>query len=312
MHASITGLLCLMVFALSQAVRDAVFAGIFQSVSFLFVAVLAFGSAAAVFAGWAWLRRPADMQTLLSNRRSLAALNLTTAGAWLAYFFALSHLEPAIVNMLFVGVGRLAVVALSVRGHSDAGPVETGVVEGAAYAGILGSLLAIVVVALLGRSGVEGVGLATRVLALTSVLIGGVVITVSHMIARRFSDDGVGSDAILGMRFLLTVAVALVGEAMFGQPSMRPEPQAVPWLAAAAFALIVMPNYFLQLGVARASPLAVNVIRALGPVFVFAAQQIDDRVHFSGPTLACVIAFALFACVASMMRGWAEVRRHRP
>ena len=57
------------------------------------------------------------------------------------------------------------------------------------------------------------------------------------------------------------------------------------------------------------SPLAVNIIRSLGPVFVFAAQQVDGRVRFSGATLACIIAFVCFATLSSGLRAWAEVWR---
>ncbi len=46
-------------------------------------------------------------------------------------------------------------------------------------------------------------------------------------------------------------------------------------LLLAAFALIAFPSFSLQLGLARASPLAVNNMRALGPVFVFGVQQFD-------------------------------------
>jgi hypothetical protein len=70
-----------------------------------------------------------------------------------------------------------------------------------------------------------------------------------------------------------------------------------------------MPSFMLQLGIARASPLAVNVMRSLGPVFVFALQQFDGRLRFSGATLACVASFCLFAGGASILRGWREVTR---
>jgi hypothetical protein len=74
-----------------------------------------------------------------------------------------------------------------------------------------------------------------------------------------------------------------------------------------AFALIAIPSFMLQLGIARASPLAVNVMRSLGPVFVFAVQQLDGRLRFSGATLICVASFCLFATAASVLRGWSEV-----
>ena len=88
---------------------------------------------------------------------------------------------------------------------------------------------------------------------------------------------------------------------------MRPDVGALPLLAIAAFGLIVIPSYSLQLGVARTSPLAVNVMRSLGPIFVFAAQQFDGRLRFSGATLSCILVF--FATLTSTLRGWAEARR---
>ena len=55
MQRNLNAVLFLTVFALSQAVRDTFFTDIFQSVSFLFVAALAFGMSILLFGGWAIL-----------------------------------------------------------------------------------------------------------------------------------------------------------------------------------------------------------------------------------------------------------------
>ena len=144
---------------------------------------------------------------------------------------------------------------------------------------------------------------------MTVAVIGGVIIAISHMIARRLGDLGIGSAALMGLRYPLTFAIAVVAELALGQAGTRPEMEALPLLALAAFGLIVIPSFFLQLGIARTSPLTVNVMRALGPIFVFAAQQFDGRLRFSGATLACIIAFAFFAVLTSSLRGWAEARQ---
>ena len=134
------------------------------------------------------------------------------------------------------------------------------------------------------------------------------MITMSHVFARRFNDKGVGSDAVFGTRFLLTLTAAALLEVMIGSPSTRPSIATVPYLTVMAFALVVIPGFMLQLGIARASPLSVNVFRALGPVFVFAVQQLDGRLRFSGATLGCVIAFCICAVTASFL-GWSEAKR---
>ena len=308
MSSTLFGLACLLFFAVSQAVRDAFFGNVFQSVSFLIVAILAFGGSTLIFGGWAWRRQPQEVRALVGRTKLFLALNVTTAAAWMGYFFALKHIEPAIVNTLYTGVGPIAVLALSALGVSMAKETATGWLERLSYVGVLLSLIAIAGVVLLGQSGLDGQPMSIRIAAVLAATTGGVIIAISHMIARRFGDLGIGSNALAGLRFLLALGVAMVAEVVLGQPHMRPDPGALPVLAIAAFGLIVIPSYFLQLGIARTSPLAVNVIRSLGPIFVFAVQQFDGRLRFSGATLSCILAFVFFATLSSTLRGWAEAR----
>ena len=309
MSSTLFGLACLLFFAIAQAVRDAYFGNVFQSVSFLVVAILAFGSATAVFGTWAWQRGPEEVRALIGNTKLFLALNATTAAAWMGYFFALKHIEPAIVNTLYTGVGQIAVLALSALGVSMAKGTATGWLERVGYVGVLASLIAIAAVVLLGQSGLGGEPMSIRIAAVLAATMGGVIIAISHMIARRLGDLGIGSNALMGLRFSLTLGIAVVAELVLGQPQMRPDFDALPLLAIAAFGLIVVPSYFLQLGVARTSPLAVNVMRSLGPIFVFAAQQFDGRLRFSGATLFCILVFVSFATLTSTLRGWTEARR---
>lgn len=300
--STFAGLAFLLVFAVSQAVRDAFFASTFQSVSFFFVAILAFGMSTVAFGGWAWRTRPDEIRILARNIVPFLLLNATTAAAWLLFFFALKNLEPAIVNTLYTGVGPIAVLALSALGVSMAKSGTTGTAERLSYAGVLASLIAVAAVSLFGQSGLSGPEAGIRHAGVACAVIGGVLITVSHMIARRLGDLGVGSAAMMGLRFPLTLAIAVACEFALGEPGMRPGAEALPPLALAAFALIVIPSFFLQLGIARAAPLTVNIMRALGPVFVFAAQQFDGRIQFSGVSLAAILAFVFFATSSILLR----------
>ncbi|MBG03382.1 MAG: hypothetical protein CMM59_04820 [Rhodospirillaceae bacterium] len=307
MQRNLSGLLFLTVFALSQAVRDTFFANTFQSVSFLFVAALAFGMSTLLFGGWAVLRAPQEIRFLSGRPARFAVLNLTTALAWLAYFFALKHLEPAIVSMIYVGVGPLVILFWS----GGERPGHMRFAECAAYTGIAAALAGIAYVVLFGHSGLQSDDATLRTGALIAVVIGGVSITVSHVIARQFNDDGASSNLVFASRFLIVVATAAAAEAIFGSPALRPEGSQLGWIALCAFALIVIPSFSLQLGIARSSPLSVNVIRAMGPVFVFAAQQLDDRLSFSSATLLCILLFSISASAASGLRAHAELRQTR-
>ena len=307
MSSAVIGLGCLLFFAVSQGVRDAFFGNVFQSVSFLAVAVLAFGTSTLVFTSIAACRPGSNIRRLLESKRDFAALNATNAAAWLSFFFGLRYLEPAVVATLYNGIGPLAVLGLQASGWLRAeGRISFG--EGACYGGIAAALAALVAVVLTNRSGLALSDLGAQGSAIVAALIGGVMITTSHVFARRFNDKGVGSDAVLGTRFLFTLVAAAALELAIGTPSGRPSFNAIPFLTMMAFALVVIPGFMLQLGIARASPLAVNVFRALGPVFVFSVQQFDGRLRFSGATLGCIIAFCACAISASLLRGWSEAK----
>ena len=206
--------------------------------------------------------------------------------------------------MIYVGVGPLVILFWS--GGERPGHIRFA--EYAAYTGIAAALAGIAYVVLFGHSGLQSDDATLRTGAL---IAGGVSITVSHVIARQFNDDGASSNLVFASRFLIVVATAAAAEAIFGTPALRPEGSQLGWIALCAFALIVIPSFSLQLGIARSSPLSVNVIRAMGPVFVFAAQQLDDRLSFSSATLICILLFSISASAASELRAHAELRQTR-
>lgn len=311
MSFSTTGWMFLLAFAFSQGVRDALFGNVFQSVSFFFVAMLAFGTSTLCFSGLALLRQPKDFTKLAASSGMFAALNVTTAVAWLSFFFALKHLEPAVVATLYNGVGPLTVLALGALGCKDVSSRPT-LGEWLCYAALAGVLMCLALVVLTNRSGLAVTNNQAQAYALFAATGGGAAIAVSHLIARRFNDQGVGSDAVMGTRFVLTFCAAAFMEVTWGQATMRPVLEFLPILALIAFVVVTLPSFMLQLGIARASPLAVNIVRALGPVSVFAVQQLDGRLRFSGATLVCIMGFCTCAIAASVLRAWSEARADRP
>lgn len=299
------GVLFLLLFVTSQGVRDAYFGNVFQSVSFLVVALLAFSMSTIVFMTVSLARRPGDIVRLFAAPGRLAALNATTAAAWLLFFFGLRNLEPAVVATLFNGVGPIVVLIGSWMGWSSARS-ELGPAEKVIFAGLALTLTALCGVVLTNASGLPSTNISAQALALAGVVVGGAMITTSYAFTKSMTDAGIGSDAVMSVRFLLTLLIALILEIYLGEAAFRPDGQQLPSIAATAFALIVIPSFLVQSGVSRTSPLLANVFRSLGPVFVFAIQQFDGRLQFSGATLACIVAFCSFTIAASLIRGWRE------
>jgi drug/metabolite transporter (DMT)-like permease len=304
--AALFGPLMVLVFCLSQAFRDVYFAGLFQGIDFFAVIVIVFGISIAIFSTLTLARARGELLKLRGNLGSVMAMNLTTAIAWTCYFFALTHVEPSIVNTVHSGMAPLTVVALGALGVplAQQGRVERG--EAACYAGIAASLVALWWVVLSGQSGLGHRDIGMSLMGLALVLCSGTSITVSLLYSKRLHDRGIGAEAVTAVRYPLTFALAAAILVLTARPSGIAGPGQFAVIAAAGTVLIVLPTFALQVGIAHTAPLTAQIIRALGPVLVFALEPFDHRLAYSVPTLACILAYSAFAIAGNVLHGWVD------
>jgi hypothetical protein len=243
---------------------------------------------------------------------TVLAMNVTTAMAWSCYFFALTHLEPSIVNTVHSGMGPLTVVALAACGVTLAKPGAISRRELWSHAGIAVAIAALWWVVLAGRSGLPAGSAATDLISLVLLTVSGSSITISLLYSKRLHDRGVSAGAVTAVRYPLLILLAGTVEAVNGRMPGVADPGQLATLVAtlgvAATALIVLPLFALQVGIAATAPLTAHVIRSLGPVFVFALEQVDGRLVYSAPTLVCIIAYSMAAIASNLAHGWRERR----
>ena len=194
-------------------------------------------------------------------------------------------------------------VALGARGFALAKRGVIGRVEYAGYAGIAASVAALWCVVVSGYSGLPMKNLAASVAGLVLLSVSGASITVSLLYCKRLQDSGVGADALTAVRY--AVLILLAGTITFwnGRLGGAETGWQLAILLSATVMLIILPLYALQLGIGRTSPLTAQVIRALGPVFVFAMEQLDGRVRYSAPTLICILIYSASVVLSNFARG---------
>jgi drug/metabolite transporter (DMT)-like permease len=300
------GPLLVLSFCLSQALRDVYFGHVFQGVDFFAVILLAFALSTLIFSAVTTIKAPAQFKTLRGHFSTVLAMNATTALAWSCYFFALTHLEPSIVSTVHSGMGPLTVVGLAACGVRLAKPGVGRRGEFCAYAGIALSIAALWWVVLSGRSGLSAGDEATDLVGLVLLMISGLSITISLLFSKRLHDHGVSAEAVTAVRYLLLILVAAGIEAFKGRMEGVGDFGDLATLSMAATALIVLPLFALQVGIALTAPLTAHVIRSLGPVCVFALEQFDGRVIYSMPTLVCILAYSAAAIASNLAHGWRE------
>jgi len=297
----------------SQAQIGAACVSVFILGSVFLVLLIAFGIATA--AGLALALAKGERFAFVTRAPGdVVLMNLATAGAWFCYFLALKWLDPSIVNTLFAGIGPFAIIALNACGFSITVPESSTTVQKALQVGVVGSLCALIGIAVLGESGLHRANPALSLAGAGLALLAGCLISIGHLYARRLNDRGVSPDAIMATRFiaLLTLAAVLITYEQSAAGVLVPVP-VLARIAAAAGLLIVLPVYFNQIGMALISPLAARVMTAAGPVLVFVLQQFDPRIGWSTATFATVLAYSGFVIAANLVQGkvW-RVRRIVP
>jgi hypothetical protein len=283
------------------AVRDVYLAGLFQRVSPLLVAMVAFALCTLVFLPIGLVQSRGSLAVLRRRPRDLFWVNVTSAMAWLAFLHALRLIEPSLVQILYSGIGPLSVVWIDrhLPGAVPAAPLTRA--ERPIYVGLLASLVFAAAVALSGLSGAGARPVGVAVLGVILAASGGIAISVSTMLCRKLNDAGVTPGALLSVRYPVTPlsAAALASMSPSGLPA------ALSWIdafMAIASLLIVVPSYVNQVAISLASPLTVRVVLATGPILIFFVQLIEGRLSASPYTLTAALLYAVVAISVGIAR----------
>jgi hypothetical protein len=293
-----------LVFVVSQAVRDVYFAAAFQGLDFFVVILLAFAISAVGFGAVTLIREPGAFAKMRREPAALVWMNVTTAIAWISYFFSLKYMQPSIVNTLHSGAGPLTLIAFASFGIHIARPSSIRPVEYVCHAGLAGSLAFLWWIALTGHSGLKSESLALSLASVVLPVVSGATITISLLYCKRLNERGIGSDAVTAARYPLIILIALAIVVLGDRPSGVGSTREFITLSMVTSVLIVLPLYALQMGIARTSPLTTHVMRSLGPVLVFAAELVDGRIAYSGLTLFGIGLYSFFAIAGNLAHGW--------
>ncbi len=298
-----SAIILVLLFVAASAVRDVYFGEVFQRLEFFAVVLTAFSLTTVIFLSFVIVRGRRQIAAMRAAWREIAVTNIGTAMAWLSYFLALKLLEPAVVNMLHIGIGPVVLVALNLAGVHISGPAVVRKSELAIQAGVFLTLAALTAVVLLQLSGLGGRSTAQNILGATLALASGVFISLTTDVTKRLNNMGVTAEGVLAVRFIGIVLIAAL-VVVLGSGGEKPTlPFDALWpVAAASLVFMVLPLYALQLGVQRTSTVSVWIVISLSPAAVFAAQAPDGRLVHSPYTLACILAYSALALASNLMR----------
>lgn len=299
MRGTTRGLLWAFTFVLLEAVQAVYFGGVFQARDAFLVGALVFGTTATVALAWTASRSPAQFGIAWSERASLIGLNVSTMLVWVAYFYAIQMIEPAVVFTLFSGLVPLSVVAAARLGVPETASTNSWIeVAGLAIIGFAMAYLC--AITLMGQSGfVRGgvtVALAGLLLSALSATSLAALMLYGHHLDRR----GVGPVAQYGLRFPLYVAVAIIAAAVGvdAKPIDATGP-VLPVVLLVGVAMIAFPVLAMQKAIALLPTMTLAAITALGPLAVFALQLVEGRVAYAPATMVGIGVYLVGAVLTA-------------
>jgi drug/metabolite transporter (DMT)-like permease len=291
---SVIGVVCTLVYVSLSSGRDLFFAGILHQVSIFVMVLIAFTVTMAMFS----IPQLARMRELPGKVRAkwgdLTRINITTAVMWLSFIFALKHMEPAVVvavNSAVIPVTTLGIAVLTVTGHRVAAS------DALSAAGIFVSVAFLAVLTATGASAVGELSTVSAILGISGAIVSGAATAWNNVIAKRLADRGLAAADIMAFRFPLLIAACAVCIWLFDVPVTVTSGQLTA-IAAASLLVIMLPLYFLQLGIARSDMATTGILIAIGPLVTFGLQQALGRYPFSLPSFVGILvalAFVLYA-----------------
>jgi drug/metabolite transporter (DMT)-like permease len=264
----------------------------------LALAAVAFTLVALAFVGWTVIHRglAATMRPWRTNPHDVIVLNISTAASWIAVFYALKYLEPAVVNVTIVAISPLMTVLLGpvLRKGSSVLSSEVWV-----SLGICGFLAALAWGSISGHTGVGKISLFHAVLGIVLMLISGLAATVNVIYSKRLSDANYSPQSILSVRFYLIVVISWSIIATQGQPEVNAI--LLPAIVVALFG-VGIPLYLLQLGVKSTEPITATLVCTLSPLFAFIIQLPVRRITPSLLSFTCIVGITFLVGLGTVER----------
>lgn len=298
MNSATVGLIWAFTFVILEAAQAVFFGAVFQDYDSFLIGAAVFGFTAAGTLVWAGLRTPGQLAAAWTNRLSLIGLNISTAIVWIAYFFALQMIEPAVVFTIFSGLIPVAILVAAAFGVREASPLRNRV-EGLGLLVVVIGVGYLVAITMLGQSGFVRGGWSVAATGLLLTCVSALSLAAMMIYSQRLDRLGVAPVAQYGLRFPLYVLVAL-GAAWAGLDHKGAvDPGGLVTVVLIGFVIMAFPVFAMQKAISLMSTLTLAAITALGPLFVFLFQMVEGRVDYAPATMIGLMIYFAGALLAA-------------
>ncbi|WP_197361092.1 EamA/RhaT family transporter, partial [Streptomyces clavuligerus] len=296
-RAALVGPLFVLGYCVINSLKSVLEGSLVQSLSPEFIVVNSFALAQAFYL----LTLPDKRGLLADVRRCLSdvvMLNISTAVCWLAFLYAFTVLEPAVVNALINGLVPAITILLGFRLRPG---VKALPLEIAAAAGMLAAMGFLLLAAFRGSSAIGEISGGALVFGVVVCVFASTSLSGITYYTKRLGEAGMTVRQILATRFvLLLVSTPVLLVAREGYETYTP--RNVLAILAISLVGVIVSIYLLQQGIMRTEPITVSMLFGTNLLITYIAQFLDPRLHQSGETLVGVLVLSAAMCLGTWGR----------
>ncbi|MEL7113756.1 MAG: DMT family transporter [Pseudomonadota bacterium] len=292
------GLIWAFSFVILEAAQAVFFGSAFQDYDSFLIGAAVFGFTAVGALTWTAVRSADELRIAWNNGAALFGLNLSTAFVWVAYFFALQMIEPAVVFTIFSGLIPVVVLIAWAIGVPEASPLHNRT-EGTGLLVVVIGIFYLAAITILGQSGFVRGDWTVALVGVLLTCMSGASLAAMMIYSQRLNRLGVSPVAQYGLRFPLYVAVALIGVTLGLDPKGTVDLGGMVIVVLIGFVIMAFPVFAMQKAISLMSTLTLAAITALGPLFVFLFQIIEGRVDYAPATMTGLMIYFAGAIIAA-------------
>ncbi len=288
------GCLFVLLYAVMSAISFVVVGKVEQTLSPMTLAFYSF-IISAVFFNVASLRNFSNIIKMFKQHyRLIILMNISTAILWLATFYGLRYLDPAIFSGLVFGFVPISATLLT------ANQPKTKPIKRTEFIFSVALLLILILLAI--DDFLKQTSLMREVLSITFAMVGGLTAAHVTILARRLSQLGYKAMEVLSIRFYLLIIVALLMVPVIGLEVLLPRHHYYAVVSIAAIS-VAIPLYCLQKGIERIDAVFVTLIMPFVPMLTYVVQLTVFRVPFSWTEFILLLALSATILTSIIIKG---------
>ncbi|MCF6410068.1 DMT family transporter [Pseudalkalibacillus salsuginis] len=294
------GTIFLIVSALLTAGSNVYYSNKVQEISPFTFTFISFFITGLFFHGIQLRNYPKNIRIGKKNFKDIIGINLSTAGVFMSFYFALKYIEPAIVGAIEIGVGPISFLIINkVLYRKGVNRIDLFTGVGA----LIGSLF-LILATLQGNSGLVFESIPLAAIGLVSATLCGFFAALAAIYSKKLSVAQWNSTKILAHRFYAIIVLSLIFSLVQGNLPGQLTSNWI-WILIVSMIGVAIPLYFLQIGIQHSETFFVMMSLSFIPIFTFAFQFFDPRIATSYHSLSgisIILVFALFSVYVNNSR----------